>query len=145
VASVEEMVHIVRKLLVLLPLLLVTPAYAAKAAPCVVTPDPVRLGTDTSFTVTASGATPFAYYEVTDAQKGHHKTDEDRVWLGEADASGTIVATVAVVDGRTAGPGDVLSLWPGDVSVKVIGYHQGGGPGSGGASVLATCGFTVVG
>ena len=109
---------------------------------CIVSPDPVTLGTDPQFTVTATGGVPFESYEVTDQQQGHHKTDEARVWLGQADASGTVVATIPVDDGRVVGPGDEFALWPGDVSVKVVRYRTGGGPG-GAASVIATCSFTV--
>jgi hypothetical protein len=107
-----------------------------------VAPDPVSLAVDTQFTVTAVGATPGEFYEVTDQQKRHHKTDEARVWLGQADEFGTVTAVVGVVDGRVYW-GTGLELWPGDVSVKVVRYRTGGGPG-GAASLLATCGFTVV-
>ena len=119
-------------------------AYAAKAAPCIVSPDPVTLGVDASFTVTATGGTPLEYYEVTNQQRGHHKTDEARVWLGQADEFGTVTAVIGAVDGRIYGDGLPESLWPGGVSVKVVRYRTGGGPG-GAASTLATCSFTVVG
>jgi hypothetical protein len=112
--------------------------------PCTVSPNPVTLGTDSSFTVTASGGVPAEFYEVTDQQKGHHKTDEARVWLGQADASGNVSATIGVDDGRIYGDASPYSLWPGDVSVKVVRYRTGGGPG-GAASTLATCSFTVNG
>jgi hypothetical protein len=116
-------------------------AAGAKSAPCVVDPNPVVLGTTVSFTVTATGAVPGEYYEVTDQQKGHHKTDEARVWLGQADASGVVGAEIPVDDGRVTGDTE-FALWPGDVSVKVVRYRTGGGPG-GAASQLATCGFAV--
>ena len=120
-------------------------ATAGQATACSVTPNPVSLSTDTQFTVTASGAVPGDYYEVTDQQQGHHKTDEDRVWLGRADTNGAVTATVPVDDGRVVGAGDIYALWPGDVSVKVIHYQQGGSGGNKGASILAACGFTVTG
>jgi hypothetical protein len=125
---------------IVLAMALASPVNATSA--CQVTPDPVVLGTDISFTLTASGGIPAAYYEVTDQQKQHHKTDEARVWLGQADASGTVTAVVGVDDGRITGSGDPYALWPGDVSVKVVLYRTGGGPG-GAASLLATCSFTV--
>jgi len=119
----------------------VTPSVAAKTT-CTVTPDPVILGVDSTFTLIATGGTAFEFYEVTDQQQGHHKTDEARVWLGQADAFGTVVAMIPVDDGRIVGPGDEFALWPGAVSVKVVRYRTGGGPG-GAASVIATCAFTV--
>jgi hypothetical protein len=125
-----------------LALVVVLPSQAS-TNPCVVTPNPLSLATDTQFTVTASGAIPLESYEVTDQQTGHHKTDEDRVWLGQADSNGQIVAVVPAGDGRT-GSGSPYALWPGDVKVTVIHYHQGGKISSKGASVLATCAFTVV-
>lgn len=129
-----------KKLLVcLVPLLLATPAYA-KAAPCVVTPNPVSLSADTSFTVTATGL-PNVLYEVTDQQVHHHKTDEARVWLGYADEFGNISAVIDVIDGRTTNLRE--AMWPGDVTVKVLRWKAGGSAGSG-AVLLTTCGFTVV-
>lgn len=128
-----------------LSVVLVAPVLAAKAAPCSVSPDPLTLGVDDHFTVTATGGTPGEFYEVTDQQAGHHKTDEARVWLGAADEFGTVTADIGVNDGRIYGDaGMPYSLWPGNVSVKVVRYRTGGGPG-GAASTLASCGFTVVG
>jgi hypothetical protein len=130
-----------KKLLLLLPLLLASPAYA-KAAPCVVTPDPVSLSADSTFTVTATGL-PNVLYEVTDQQTHHHKTDEARVWLGYADDAGNISAVIDVIDGRTTNVRE--AMWPGDVSVKVLRWKAGGGTSSGsGAVLLTTCGFTVI-
>jgi hypothetical protein len=134
-----------KRTLLLATLLLLVPTTAlARPSICTVSPDPVTLGVDTEFTVTATGGTPLEYYEVTDQQKGHHKTDEARVWLGQADEFGTVTAVVGVADGRIYGDGLPESLWPGGVSVKVVRYRTGGGQGSA-ASTLATCSFTVVG
>ena len=119
------------------------PMAHARPSTCTVSPDPVTLGVDDHFTVTATGGTPLEYYEVTDQQAGHHKTDEARVWLGQADEFGTVTAVIGVADGRITGDGIPEALWPGDVSVKVVRYRTGGGPG-GAASTLATCSFTVV-
>lgn len=124
-------------------IVLVVPVPARSATTCTITPDPVTLGIDANFTVVATGGTPGEYYEVTDQQKGHHKTDEARVWLGAADDTGTVTALVPVDDGRVVGDLSVWSLWPGDVSVRVVRYRTGGGPG-GAATTLATCSFTVV-
>jgi hypothetical protein len=118
-------------------------ASSAKAPPCVVTPNPLSLSNDPSWFVSAAGATPLDYYEVTKQQKGHHVPDEGRVWLGQADEGGNILAEIGTVDGRLVGDGVKEALWPGDVSVKVVRYRAGGGPG-GAASLLATCGFQVV-
>jgi hypothetical protein len=117
-------------------------ALAAQRPPCAVVPDPVVLGIDATFTVTATDGDPFEFYEVTDQQAGHHKTDEARVWLGQADDAGTVTATISVDDGRIVGDASPYALWPGDVAVKVVRYRTGGGPG-GAASTLATCSFTV--
>jgi hypothetical protein len=111
---------------------------------CTVSPDPVSLASDTQFTVTATGGTAGEVYEVTDQQKQHHKQDEARVWSGWADDAGVVTAVVHVEDGRIVGDGSPYALWPGDVSVKVVRYRAGGGPG-GAASLIATCSFTVVG
>lgn len=113
-----------------------------KPGPCTVTPNPVVLGVDQTFTVTATGGVPGEFYEVTDQQSGHHKTDEARVWLGAADEFGTVTAEVPVGDGRFS-DARPYALWPGSVSVKVVRYRTGGGPG-GSASTLATCGFNVI-
>ncbi len=122
------------------------PVFSYANSACAVTPNPVSLATDTQFTVTASGATPFDSYEVTDQQQGHHKQDEDRVWLGSADAAGNITANVPVQNGALLGGGwKPYGLWPGDVSVKVIHYQQGGSGSNKGAAILAACSFTVVG
>lgn len=133
-----------KKLLVVLLGALAFPGGASSAAgtACTVTPNPVVLGTDAQFTVSASGAIPGVYYEVTDQQKGHHKTDEARVWVGAADDTGNLTAVIPAHDGSVNGDGDPYSLWPGDVSVKVVRWRAGGSPG-GGQILLSTCSFTV--
>jgi hypothetical protein len=118
-------------------------ATAAKSAPCTATPDPLTLGVDQFFTVTATGATPGQAYEVTDQQPGHHKTDEARVWLGYPDDAGTISAVIPALDGRIYPDAWPYALWPGDITVKVVRYRTGGGPG-GAASLLAVCSFTAL-
>ena len=123
-------------------LLFVLPARGGKQL-CGVAPNPVSLAADSSFTVTATGAIAGDSYEVTDQQQGHQKTDEDRVWLGTADFNGNIAASVPVVDGRTTLTWRPYGLWPGDVSVKVIHYQQGGSGFNKGAAILASCSFTV--
>ncbi len=135
--------------------LITTPtlASAAKAPPCVVDPPVISLSNPTYtqdgnpyFIVSATGATPLGFYEVTDQQKGHTKTDEDRTWLGQADESGNITANRYYFDARTVAEGawKPYGVWPGDISIKVIGYHQGGQNTSKGASILATCKATIV-
>jgi len=109
---------------------------------CTVTPSPVSIAGG-SFTVTASFAVPSEFYEITDQQKGHHKTDEARVWLGQADANGNVSADIPTEDGRIYGDGTPYALWPGDLSIKIVRYRTGGG-GNTKASLLATCTTTVV-
>jgi hypothetical protein len=122
------------------------PALAGKAAPCVVTPDPVSLATADGtaiLNVYATGGTPGDFYEVAFQQSGHHKTDEARSWLGAADEFGNVSADIVYVDGRLSPYDRDHALWPGDATVKVTRYRTGGGPG-GAASLLATCSFTVI-
>jgi hypothetical protein len=117
-------------------------ATAGKASQCVVVPNPVTLGVDTEYTVTATGGVPLETYEVTLRQKHHLITDEARVWLGQADDTGTVTATIGVSDGRIYGM-VTGALWPGEPTLNVVRYRTGGGPG-GAASKLATCSFVVV-
>jgi hypothetical protein len=124
---------------------IVSPVMAAKAAPCIVTPNPVSLATadgTAAFNVYATGGTPGDYYEVAFQQQGHRKQDEARSWLGAADESGNVSADIVYVDGRLSPFDREHALWPGDASVKVTRYRTGGGPG-GAASLLATCTFEV--
>ena len=112
---------------------------------CGLSPNPVSLTTDSQFVVAAGGGIPSDFYEVTEHQAGHTFTDEDRVWLGQADASGTVTAQIGVADGRIETVPQLGALWPGTATVKVIHYQQGGKNTSKGASILATCALTVTG
>ncbi len=136
------MKQILLTLLCILVVLIAAPTGSVAGTACSVAPDPLSLVVETQFTVTAAGAIPFDYYEVTDQQQGHHKTDEDRVWLGQADTNGNIDATIHVDNGLIGASG-TYALWPGGVSVKVIHYQQGGKTISKGASILAFCTFSV--
>ena len=125
---------------VLAALLVVSGAQAGKRPPCTVVPDPVSISSGEQYTITATGGTPLEYYEVIISQRHDGVTDEGRDWLGQADASGTVSATL------TAYPwvdGDKSGLLVGDAKVSVVRYRTGGGPGSA-ASTLATCSFTVI-
>jgi hypothetical protein len=115
-------------------------ASAGKASQCIVVPNPVVLGVDTQYTVTATGGVPLETYEVTLRQKHHLITDEARIWLGQADADGVVTAIVPV-DNQVEG--SLYSLWPGEPTLNVVRSRAGGGPG-GAASKIATCSFVVV-
>jgi hypothetical protein len=115
-------------------------ASAGRTAACVVIPNPVTLGVDTEYTVTATGGVPLETYEVTLRQKHHLITDEARVWLGQADSAGVVRAVIPVVNQVE---GSEFSLWPGEPTLNVVRYRTGGGPG-GAASKIASCSFVVV-
>jgi hypothetical protein len=117
---------------------------AAQASPCVVTPDPVSLSLDSSWTVTAQNGTPGALYEVLLQEGGVPRQDEgttiDRVY---ADDVGTVTDTFQTLDYRLSGLSNFYpSLIPGTAKLKVRAYRTGGGTG-GKADLLATCSFGV--
>jgi hypothetical protein len=117
-------------------------ATAGQRSVCTVVPDPVSISSGEQYTITATGGIPFEYYEVIISQKHDGVTDEGRDWLGQADASGTVTATL------TASPkvaGDPTGLLVGDAKVNVSRYRTGGmSGGSGAASTISSCTFTVV-
>lgn len=113
---------------------------AAKPAPCTVTPNPVSISATGTYTVTSTGGIPAEFYEVIVSQKHDGVTDEGRDWLGQADAEGTVTATL---DAHPWTTDDHTGLLVGDASVSVVRYRTGGGPG-GAASKLASCKFAVV-
>ena len=121
-------------------LIFALPAQAGKRSACTVTPNPVSISTSGTYTIVATGGVPFEYYEVIISQKFDMVTDEGRDWLGQADASGTVTATL------TAYPwvdGDKSGLLVGSAKVNVSRYRTGGGPG-GAASTISSCTFQVV-
>lgn len=141
-----SIVAVVAGLAIAAQLAVVSPAGAAGV--CTVTPDPVTLGVDQYYIVTATGGLSGGLYEVDlpdPGGRGHHNTDESRVWLGYADESGVVTAVIGVDDGRVVGEGSSLSLWPGTATVKVQRYRTGGGSPGIGSVLLASCSFEVVG
>lgn len=125
---------------IIVALVLVLPAQAGKRPSCTVVPNPVSISAADEYTITATGGVPDEFYEVIVSQRQDGVTDEGRDWLGQADASGTVSATLTAfpwVDGNPSG------LLVGDAKVNVVRYRTGGGPG-GAASSLATCAFSVV-
>ena len=124
----------------LLVALFLTATSAHASTTCTMVPDPVSISSGQQYTITATGGVPLEYYEVIISQKHDGVQDEGRDWLGYADASGTVTATLTAypwVDGDNSG------LLVGSASVNVSRYRTGGGPG-GGASTIARCSFTVV-
>jgi hypothetical protein len=133
----------------LLVIAMSTPALADAKGVCTVNPNPISLSAIDpaigygTINVDAVGGVPGELYELAFQQKGHHKTDEARSWLGYADDAGNVFADLAYSDGRVNPLDRDHAMWPGDVSFKFTRYRTGGAPG-GAASLLAICTATVV-